>query len=133
MKRIASLFLVLFLAFAFNASELRAQDCDILYFCVKYEGGEKDCSDRFTTGKITVMVKLNGPVYYTKVSIQSDKYNPKLGKFEYHDKKEFDVSSDMTYIYFPNIEFGDPGFYRVFLLDPQGNTMTSGLVEIIKR
>jgi hypothetical protein len=29
------------------------------------------------------------------------------------------------------MEFDDAGFYRVFLLDPDGNTVASALIEII--
>jgi hypothetical protein len=128
--------LFLFLAFfglfiAFNSSNSYAQECDILYFCVKYEGREIDCSDRFTTGNITVMVRLAAPIYYTSVTIQADKFNPRTGKFEYYKDYPFTVSSDMDYIYFPGINFADRGFYRVFLLDPQDNTITSAVVEII--
>ncbi len=43
---------------------------------------------------------------------------------------------DMKYIFFErndesDMEFDDPGFYRVFLLDEDGKTVASALVEII--
>lgn len=104
----------------------------MLYFCVKYDDGkEVDCADRFTTGKITVMAKLSKAIYFTKVFIQADKYNAREGKFEYYKDYEFDTDKDMDYIYFKDVEFTEKGIYRVFLLDPDKNTITSALVEII--
>ncbi|MBN1638883.1 MAG: hypothetical protein JW866_07940 [Ignavibacteriales bacterium] len=132
MKKLFLLAFVLGFIFIQN-NDVKAQDCDIMYFCVKYDGGEVDCSDRFTTGEITAMVRLAFPIYYTEVTIQIDKLNMSTGKFEYYDDFPFDVDADMTYIYFPGIGFDTPGFYRVFLLDTDRNTMTSALVEIIPR
>ena len=42
----------------------------------------------------------------------------------------------MKYVYFArndesDMEFEDPGFYRVFLLDDRDKTVTSSLIEII--
>jgi hypothetical protein len=122
---------VLFLILIGFQNKTKAQSCDILYFCVNYDGKEIDCADRFTAGKITVMVRLAKEIFFTKVTVQLDKYNPREGKFEYYNSYAFDTEADMTYIYFNNIEFNDKGFYRVFLLDPSKNTITSGLVEII--
>ena len=55
------------------------------------------------------------------VTIQYDKYNFRTGKFEYYKKFDFAVDRDMKYIFFErndesDMEFEDPGFYRVFLL-----------------
>ncbi len=129
MKKIFYFFL--FLVLVGSYSKIQAQSCDILYFCVSYDGKEVDCSDRFYAGKLTVMARLAKEIYYTKVTIQLDKYNPREGKFEYYKEYPFDTESDMTYIFFPGVEFSDKGFYRVFLLDPNKNTITSALVEII--
>jgi len=129
MKKILyfSLFLVLISAF----NKIQAQSCDILYFCVSYDGKEVDCSDRFYAGKLTVMARLAKEIFFTKVTVQLDKYNPREGKFEYYKEYPFDTEADMTYIFFPDVDFADKGFYRVFLLDPNKNTITSALVEII--
>lgn len=112
---------------------LAAQSCDLLYFCERYDAveGEIGASDRFYAGKLTVMVLLEAPIYYTSISIQLDKYNARAGKFEYFSEYPFDVDSDMDYIYFNDINFSEAGFYRVFLLDPSRNTITSAIVEII--
>lgn len=130
MKKI--LIILAFFAFFLGANNyIKAQSCDILYFCVKYDGGEKDCSDRFYAGSLTVMAKLASEIYYEKVYIQLDKYEPRTGEFKYYDDYEFTTDPDMTYIYFPGINFKDRGFYRVFLLNPSKETITSALIEII--
>ncbi len=114
-----------------TASQVKSQD--LLYFCEKYTDREIDVSDRFTTGTLTVMVKLDKPIYYNNVSIQLDKYNCRTDDFEYYDSRNFDVDGKWSYIHFDKIAFSDPGLFRVFLLDPEGNTIVSGLIEIIKR
>ncbi len=126
------LFLLVFASMLFaSAQSLKAQSCDILYFCVKYDGGEIDCSDRFYAGTLTVMAKLANEIYYEKVYIQLDKYDARSGTFKYYQDYEFNTEPDMTYIYFPGINFADRGFYRVFLLSPTKETITSALIEII--
>jgi len=115
-----------------------AQSEPVLYFCERYDDddGEVGVSDRFTTGYITVMVKCDYELRLEDVSIQYDKYEFRTGKFEYYKKFDFSVDRDMKYIFFErndssDMEFEDPGFYRVFLLDEDGKTVASALVEII--
>ena len=119
--------------FLFMIATLPAQSCDILYFCENYDAemGEINAGDRFNSGNLTVMTLLAAPVYYTKIYIQLDKYNPRNGEFEYHSDVEFTVESDMDYMYFNDVYFGEKGFYRVFMLDPTKNTMVSAIIEII--
>ena len=119
-------------------SNVFAQEEPVLYFCERYDSydGEIGVSDRFTTGHITVMVKSDYALRLDDVSIQYDKYNFRTGKFEYYKKFDFAIDRDMKYIYFErnddsDMEFEEPGFYRVFLLDDRGKTVTSSLVEII--
>ena len=116
-----------------------AQSEPVLYFCERYDNddGEVGVSDRFTTGYITVMVKCDYELRLDDVSIQYDKYNERSGDFEYYKKFDFSVDRDMKYIFFErnddsDMEFEDPGFYRVFLLDEDGKTVASALVEIIE-
>lgn len=119
--------------FLFIIATLSAQSCDILYFCERYdtEMGEVNAGDRLPVGNLTVMALLAAPVYYTKIYIQLDKYNPRNGEFEYYSDEEFTVESDMDYMYFNDIYFGERGFYRVFMLDPTRNNIVSAIVEII--
>jgi hypothetical protein len=132
MRSVLQLLLFIGIFFSVTQEVIKAQECDIMYFCVRYsDNGEEGCSDQFTTGNITVMIRLAGEIYYTDVSIQIDKYNPRAGKFEYHKEFPFTVNPELTYVYFNDIYFDKRGFYRVFLLDPSRNTITSALVEII--
>ena len=134
------LFAILFaLIFAAGFStKANAQNGPVLYFCENYDvdKGEISISDRFYTGYLTVMVKCDYALGLRDVNIQYDRYNTRTGKFEYYKKFDFVVTPDMKYIYFSktksnDMEFNDPGFYRVFLLDSKGKTIASGLVEII--
>lgn len=130
------MFALLLTFIGMNVSVL-AQNEPVLYFCEKYgRNGEEGVSDRFTTGYITVMVKSDYALNLDDVSVQYDKYNFRTGDFEYYKKFDFSVQPDMKYIYFSrndesDMEFEDPGFYRVFLLDDRGRTVTSALIEII--
>ena len=128
----------MFFSFCLMNSNVFAQEEPVLYFCERYDSydGEIGVSDRFTTGYITVMVKSDYALRLDDVSIQYDKYNFRTGKFEYYKKFDFAIDRDMKYIFFErnddsDMEFEEPGFYRVFLLDDRGKTVTSSLVEII--
>jgi len=139
MKNLSYLFsLTMFLSFFAMYSNTFAQSEPVLYFCERYDDsdGEVGVSDRFTTGYITVMVKCDYALKLSDVTIQYDKYDFRTGKFEYYKKFDFTVDRDMKYIFFErnddsDLEFEDPGFYRVFLLDEDGKTIASALVEII--
>jgi hypothetical protein len=139
MKGISYLFiLTMFLAFFAMNSNVFAQSEPVLYFCEKYDSddGEIGVSDRFTTGYITVMVKCDHALKLDDVAIQYDKYNTRTKEFEYYKKFDFSVERDMKYIFFErnddsDMEFEEPGFYRVFLLDEDAKTVASALIEII--
>ena len=139
MKNFKYLFLlVVLISFLQMNSNSFAQSEPVLYFCERYDSydGEIGVSDRFTKGYITVLVKSDYELRLDDVTIQYDKYNFRTGKFEYYKKFNFVVDRDMKYIFFErnddsDMEFEDPGFYRVFLLDENGKTVTSALVEII--
>lgn len=114
-----------------------AQNGPVLYFCEKYgSNGETGISDRYHTGYLTVMVKCDYALGLKNVTIQYDKMNCSTGKFKYYKKFKFVVETTMKYIFFEknadsDMSFDDPGIYRVFLLDENGATVTSGLIEII--
>jgi len=139
MKGISYLFLfTMFLAFFAMNSNVLAQSEPVLYFCEKYDSddGEIGVSDRFTIGYITVMVKCDHALKLDDVAVQYDKYNNKTKEFEYYKKFDFSVERDMKYIFFErnddsDMEFEEPGFYRVFLLDEDAKTVASALIEII--
>lgn len=134
-------FFVLFFLFVvvFSLQTTNAQNGPVLYLCEEYgDYGEVGISDRFTTGFVTVMVKCDYALGLEDVAIQYDKYNPVTGQFEYYKKFYFTISSSMKYVYFSknsssDMSFDEPGFYRVYLLDENDDTVTSSLVEIIRR
>jgi len=129
--------LSMFLAFFAMNTAVHAQSEPVMYFCEKYgNNGEVGVSDRFTTGYLTVMVKCDDALGLKDVAIQFDKYNFRTGKFDYYKKFYYTVDRDMKYIFFAkndesDLEFEDPGFYRVFLLDDDDKTVASALIEII--
>lgn len=115
-----------------------AQAEPAMYFCDRYDDydGEIGVKDRFYEGPITVMVKCDNALNLTNVSIQYDRYSFRSGKFEYYKSFDFNITSDMSYIFFGptsgnDMKFNDAGFYRVFLLDENDKTVASALVEII--
>jgi len=132
MKKIVLVVFVILLASPFF-TKFDAINCDLLYFCADHtsEDGEIDCGDRFYVGNVNIMVYLTSQVYYTTVRIQLDKFDPRNNDFAYYSDTEFDVDSELEYINFGKINFGEKGIYRVFLLNPYDETITSGLVEII--
>ncbi len=138
MKKAKFLFalLAVVFVFAFKANSY-AQQYPVLYFCEQYgSNGEVGVSDRFTAGYLTVMVKADGPLGLRDCAIQLDKYSCSTGSFSYYKKFKYSVDPDMKYVYFEKNEesdmnFADPGIYRVFLLDHNDRTVASGLVEII--
>jgi hypothetical protein len=139
MKKLNLLFsFALLLSFLAIHSTVFAQNEPVLYFCEKYgRNGEVGVSDRFTTGYLTIMVKSDYALGLEDVSIQFDKYNYRADEFEYYKKFDYVIDEDMKYVYFErndesDLEFEDPGFYRVFLLDDRDKTVASSLVEIIR-
>jgi len=140
MKKI-QLFLLLSFLFALVAmnTTVLAQNEPVMYFCERYDDydGEIGVSDRFTTGYLTVMVKCDYALRLEDVSIQFDQYNERKGRFEYYKKFDYTVDKDMKYIFFSrndesDMEFEEPGFYRVFLLDEDDETVASAVIEIIR-
>jgi hypothetical protein len=134
--KLFSIFCVSLMIFGL-VSKSQAQSSPVLYFCESYgSNGELNISDRFNTGYLTVMVKCDHEIGLSDVTIQYDKYDMRTGKFGYYKKFNFTVSPSMKYIYFEkssqnDMSFDSPGFYRVFMLDSSGRTVTSSLIEII--
>jgi hypothetical protein len=121
-------------------TDLFAQSEPVLYFCERYDPdkGEIGVSDRYTTGYLTVMVKCDHALGLSSVHIQFNKYNYRTGEFDYYKKFHYTVETDMNYIFFAkndesDLKFEEPGFYRVFLLDDNDDTVASALIEIMER
>jgi hypothetical protein len=106
-------------------------DKDKLYFCERYDAvkGEIGESDKFTTGTLTVMVKLAKPIGVTDVDINiTDTKTSKV-----IETKPFTVSKDMTYIFFDNVGFDTPGKYKVSCLKKDGTVIVTGNIEIVEK
>lgn len=136
--RFLSTLFFLFLFIGLRA-EVFAQESPAMYFCEKYgKNGEVGISDRFTTGYLTVVVKSDYALKLKSVHIQLDKYNFRKDKFDYYKKFDYTLEPDMKYVYFSknddsDMSFEEPGFYRVFLLDNDDETVASAIVEIIDK
>ena len=116
--------------------EVMAQSEPVLYFCEKYDKGEIGVKDWFPAGKITVVVRCDHALGLTEARLQFDKYDCSTGKFDYYTVFDYDVDPGMSYIFFSDtdsndLKIEDPGFYRVFLLDKNDNTVASAMIEII--
>jgi hypothetical protein len=102
---------------------------DKLYFCEKYTTKEVGEGTKFTTGTITVMVKLSKPIGVTSVDINiSDAASGKPV-----DTVPFTVQSSWDYIHFDDVEFKEPGKYKVSCLKKDGTVIATGEVEITSK
>ena len=136
--KIAKLFLVLsaviFIAGCGKISQLKdltdkLSGDDKLYFCERYDPvkGEINESEKFTKGKLTVMVKLKNPIGVREVNINiTDKKTN-----EVVETLPFTVTSDMDYIYFSDVNFKNEGSYKVSCLKEDGTVVATGEIEII--
>ena len=131
------LFNLFLLLLIINSSSFTQTD-PIMYFCKKYDNfeGEVGISDRFEKGSVTVMIRCDYPLNLSKVTIQYDKYNFTTGNFNLYKRAYFSTENDKNYLCFSmdkknEMQFNDPGFYRVFLLDENDKTVASAIIEII--
>ncbi|SRR5690606_8307182 len=120
-------------------SSVYAQSAPVLYFCERYDSydGEIGISDRFTEGYLTVVVKSDYAMGLRDVSIQFDRFDQNSRRFKYYKKFNYTIEPDMKYVYFSkndesDMSFDDPGFYRVYLLNKNDETIASALVQIIE-
>lgn len=132
------LLFTMFLSLLAMNSNTFAQIEPVLYFCERYDAyeGEIGVRDRFSKGPVTVVVKSELALKLESVAIQFDRYNFRSNEFEFYKKFFFTIQKEDTYVYFAkndesDMEFEYPGFYRVFLLDEDDNTVTSAIIEII--
>lgn len=102
---------------------------DRLYFCEKYTTKEVGESSKFTTGTITVMLKLSKPIGVTSVDVNVT--NVATGKAV--DTFPFTVQSSWDYIHFDDVEFKEPGKYKVSCLKKDGTVIATNEVEIVSK
>ena len=122
--------LLIIVAAALGCSKLKnlMGKSDRLYFCERYDSakGEINEAEKFTTGTLTVMVKLTKPIGVKDVKINiTDKATGNVV-----DTKPFTVSADMDYIYFDGVNFEKAGKYKVSCLKEDGTVVVTGEVEI---
>ncbi len=101
---------------------------DKLYFCEKYTTKEVGESSKFTTGKLTVMLKLSKPIGVSSVDINVT--DVESGKAV--NTFPFTVESSWDYIHFDDVLFDTPGKYKVSCLKKDGTVLATGEVEIVK-
>jgi hypothetical protein len=100
---------------------------DKLYFCERYVTKEIGEGSKFKAGQVTVMVKLKNPIGESSVDLNiTDAASGKVV-----DTVPFNVQSSWDYIHFDNVEFKEPGKYKVSCLKKDGTVIVSGEVEII--
>lgn len=102
---------------------------DRLYFCEKYTTKEVGESSKFTTGTITVMLKLSKPIGVTSVDVNVT--DAASGKAV--DTFPFTVQSSWDYIHFDDVAFKEPGKYKVSCLKKDGTVIATGEVEIVSK
>jgi hypothetical protein len=124
-KFVSSL-LVLFIILTACSKLTNLMGGDKLYFCEKYTTKEVGEGTKFPAGKITVMLKLSKAIGVTSVDINiTDKTSGKV-----IDTVPFTVQSSWDYIHFDDVEFKDPGTYKVSCLKKDGTVIASNEVEI---
>jgi hypothetical protein len=101
---------------------------DRLYFCEQYTTKEVGEGTKFPAGKVTVMLKLKDPIGVTSVDINIT--DASSGKVV--DTVPFTVQSSWDYIHFDDVEFKEPGKYKVSCLKKDGTVIASNEVEITK-
>jgi hypothetical protein len=102
---------------------------DKLYFCEKYTSKEVGEGTKFPAGAVTVMLKLSKPIGVTSVDINVTD----LSSNKPVDTFPFTVQSDWDYIHFDDVEFSNPGKYKVSCLKKDGTVIASGEVEITSK
>ena len=131
------LLLLLFLLTAIPL--LKAQNSPVMYFCQSYdpEKGEDNINDTFPEGDITVMVKSSYELGLKHVHIRFDKWDTLSHSFSFYKKFNFTIRPDMKYVFFSkndesDMSFGEPGFYRVYLLNDSDKVVASAILQILK-
>ncbi len=121
-------FAVLFLAVVSCSMLKNLAGGDKLYFCEKYTTKEVGEGSKFTTGKLTVMLKLAKPIGVSSVDINiTDEASGKAV-----NTVPFTVESSWDYIHFDDVTFDEPGKYKVSCLKKDGTVIATGVVEITK-
>ena len=126
--KIFTAFLILLLLVSSCSFLKNLSKSDKLYFCEKYTSTEVGEGTKFPVGAVTVMVKLSNPIGVSSVDINVTD----LSSGKAVDTFPFTVQSSWDYIHFDDVEFKEPGKYKVSCLKKDGTVVASGEVEITK-
>lgn len=126
--KIFTAFLVLFAVVVSCSLIKNLSKSDKLYFCERYTTTEVGEGTKFPVGNVTVMVKLSKPIGVSSVDINVT--DESTGKPV--DTFPFTVQSSWDYIHFDDVEFKEPGKYKVSCLKKDGTVIATGEVEITK-
>ena len=124
-----SSFIILFIVLVSCSMIKNLMPGDKLYFCEKYTTKEVGEGTKFTAGSITVMVKLTKPIGVSSVDINVTD----LADNKPVDTFPFTVQSEWDYIHFDDVNFKEPGKYKVSCLKKDGTVIASGEVEIVSK
>ena len=114
------------------ASDLKT---DKLYFCEKYDLASDKCegkSIKYTPGRLTVMVDIRP----SKKKLGVEKVNINVTNLKTGEVSEtfpFDTQADMDYVYFEDVNFKEPGKYKVSALKPDGSVIVTNEIEIVEK
>lgn len=102
---------------------------DKISFCVKYTPNTDNCEGRgniFKAGKVTVLIELSEGIGVDEalVNITNEQNGSIVNTMQYT------VGKSLKKIYFPNIDFPNPGKFKVSILTPEGNVVVSDVIEI---
>ena len=103
-----------------------------LYFCEDYvQDDEVGVSEKFTTGRLTVMVKMTKKIMDKDVNLKLERIKDDVTK-QFVDKIPFTIP-ETNYIYFKHkkLGFSKPGQYKVTLLGKGDKPIVSGEVTIV--
>ncbi|RPI17634.1 MAG: hypothetical protein EHM58_08610 [Ignavibacteriae bacterium] len=124
--KIFTAFILLFLVVV-SCSKLKdLTDGDKLYFCEKYTSTEIGEGTKFPPGPVTVMLKLSKPIGVTSVDVNITD----VATNKPVNTVPFTVQSSWDYIHFDDVEFPDPGKYKVSVLKKDGTVLATNEVEI---
>lgn len=114
-----------------------------LYFCEKYSDGiEFGVNTTFATGNVVIMLDLrpiNKIIGVNKVFIKITKLADKDGFYPDEiliDRIPYEVGPDWDYLYFEEserIKFNEPGVYRVYCLNENGEAISSAFLKVIQQ
>ena len=102
-----------------------------LYFCEDYvQKEEVNVSDKFSTGRLTVMVKTKEQLYDRDVALKLERLNDD-GSKDYLKTIDFTIPiGDYFFFKHKDLGFSKPGYYRVTLIGKNGSPVCSGEVTI---